>query len=80
MLTEVTAEKIRLVMLHLWMQRRTGELPADREVSAEHMARVSVQLGFPVSERTFRRVLSTYLSRARQAAEQLLSSTENQIP
>lgn len=78
MLTDATAEKIRLVMLHLWMQRATGELPADREVSAEHMARVSEQLGYPVSERTFRRVVSTYLARARKAADQILTTTENQ--
>lgn len=80
MLSDLTAEKIRLTMLHLWMQRQKGEIPVDREISAEHMARVSAQLGVPVSERTFRRVTSAYLHRARQAAQQIMDRESHPSP
>jgi hypothetical protein len=53
-MTELTAEKIRLVLLTVQAMRLTGRIPADADVSPRRLEAISHELGCPVSEKTFR--------------------------
>lgn len=65
MLSEATDLKVRLVMLAIREKRLRGEIGDDEAVSTETMAKISDQIGFPVSERTFRRVEQIAIARLR---------------
>jgi hypothetical protein len=77
MLSDATAEKIRLVMLALRLKRMRGEIGEDEPVSTEKMARLAAELGVPLSERTFRRVEQISLARLRNS---LLNPTNTTHP
>ncbi len=55
-MTDLTQARIDLVMLELQRRRMAGEIGADEPVGPEAMARISGDLGIPVSESTFRAV------------------------
>lgn len=78
-MTELTAEKVRLVLLVIKAQRLAGKIPPGKPVSAEYMAGISRELGVPLDEKTFRNANRRALSRARLAALalQALRSTES---
>ena len=66
-MTDLTAEKVRLVMLAIRALRLAGKLGEHEPVSTDQMAAYSVALGCPVSEITFRRSASLQLSLVRRA-------------
>lgn len=66
-MTELTTEKIRLVMLAIQALRASGKLGATEPVSTDAMARYSVALGCPVSEQTFRRAVARQVRVVSQA-------------
>ena len=68
-MTELTSEKIRLVMLAIGQMRLTGELGACESVSPERMARYSQLLGCPLDEKTFRNAEAAALTSVRRALE-----------
>jgi hypothetical protein len=77
-MTELTAEKIRLVMLAIQALRAVGKIGATEPVSTERMARYSVMLGVPLDEKTFRNAERDQLRKARLAADAFLSAPTNQ--
>ena len=79
-MTELTAAKIRLVMLAIRAQRLTGNLGETEPVSTERMARISEELGCPVAEITFRRAAARQLALARRAVSAFLASHNPQPP
>ena len=66
-MTELTAEKVRLVMLALRELRLRGLIGEDDSVTPAAMARVSNEIGVPLAESTFRRAESDALALARNA-------------
>jgi len=69
-MTELTSEKVRIVMLAIRALRLAGKLGEHEPVSTEKMAAYSVLLGCPVSEQTFRRAERHQLALARRALKQ----------
>jgi hypothetical protein len=51
-----TSRKVDLVMRELRARKQRGEIAEEAKVSTEQMARVSVEIGQPVSAITFRRI------------------------
>ena len=72
-MTELTAEKVRLVMLAIAAKRLRGEIAQGKPVSTEHMARISQELGVPLDEKTFRNAERRSIARASQHAKALLA-------
>ena len=68
-MTDLTAEKIRLVCLAIRALRLAGKLNEHEPVSTEQMAVYSVLLGCPVSEQTFRRAATRQLALVRRALD-----------
>ena len=66
-MTDLTAEKVRLVMLAIRALRLAGKINEHEPVSTEQMAAYSVLLGCPVSEKTFRRASTRQLALVRRA-------------
>jgi len=79
-MTELTAEKIRLVMLAIRAQRMAGTIGETEPISTERMARISEELGCPVAEITFRRAADLQLALARRAVAAFLASHNPQPP
>lgn len=82
-MTELTAEKIRLVTLAVAALRLTGKINPGEEVSQREFERISHQLGCPVSARHFRRIEHQAISKARLAAlalQAIHSPTETEKP
>lgn len=77
-MTDLTSEKISLVMLALDALRLTGRLGATEPVTPESMARWSVELGCPVSEKTFRRMTQRSVLAVRKALKDDQAQTLNQ--
>lgn len=73
-MTPLTAEKIRLTMLAIEALRLTGEIDHAEMVSTARMARISEELGCPVSEKTFRTAVADHVTRARLALNALNAS------
>ena len=71
-MTELTAEKVRIVMLAIRALRLAGKIAEHEPVSTEQMAAYSVALGCPVSEQTFRRAARQQLAIARRAVSAFL--------
>ena len=76
-MTELTREKVSLTMLAIRALRLTGKLDPNAPVSTERMARISAEIGCPVSEKTFRTVAEVQLAAVRRA---LLSPRPNNKP
>lgn len=74
-MTELTAEKIRLVALAIAAMRLTGRIPADAEVSRRSMEKYSQELGCPVSARDIARFEARAIAKARIAALALHANT-----
>ena len=72
-MTELTAEKIRLVALAIADMRLKGSIAAHAEVSRREMERISHELGHPVSARDIARFETRALEKARLAALALQS-------
>lgn len=66
-MTELTAEKIRIVCLAIRALRLAGKISEHEPVSTEQMAAYSILLGCPVSEQTFRRASTRQLALVRRA-------------
>ena len=66
-MTELTREKISLVMLAIQALRLTGRIGAHEAVSTERMAEISKDLGCPVSEKSFRNATEIQLAAVRRA-------------
>lgn len=64
-MTELTAEKVRLVMLAIRELRLKGLIGEHDEVTPGAMARVSAEIGVPLAESTFRRAEADALALAR---------------
>jgi|JFJP01.1.fsa_nt_gi phage FluMu protein gp41 len=80
-MTELTAEKIRLVALAVELMRHTGRIPFDAEVSHRRMERVSHEIGCPVSARDIARFEARAIAKARLAARALqLSKPQSPQP
>lgn len=73
-MTSSTSDKIALVMLALRERRLRGEIPEGSSISTKQMARISDEIGTPVSEATFRRIETLALMKLRLA---LNSPTKN---
>ena len=73
-MTDLTAEKIRLVMLAIRAMRLQGILGETEPVSTEQMARISEEVGCPVPEITFRRAAARQLAIARRALDAYLAA------
>lgn len=67
-MTELTAEKIRLVLLTVQALRLSGRIPLEAPISTRTMESISRELGCPVSEKNFRRAESLARENARLAA------------
>ncbi len=67
-MTELTAEKIRLVLLAVQAMRITGRIEPGAEVSHRKLERISYQLGEPVSREEFARAEARALHKAKLAA------------
>jgi hypothetical protein len=66
-MTELTAIKVRLVMLAIAERRLRGEIPESHTVSTAQCETISRELGLPVSEATFRRDERLIAAKARLA-------------
>lgn len=66
-MTEATAIKLKLTCLAIEAMRLRGEIGEDEPVSPERMARISEEIGHPVSEATFKRIEGRFRFRARLA-------------
>ena len=75
-MTELTAEKVRLVCLAIRALRLTGKLDAHEPASTGQLGAYSVMLGCPVSEQTFRRAAHRQLAIVRRA----LAASPQEIP
>lgn len=73
-MTELTAEKVRIVMLAIQALRLTGQIGAHEPVSTQRMARYSVMLGCPLDEKTFRNAERHQLRLARLAVDEFLKA------
>ena len=71
-MTDLTAEKVRIVMLAIRALRLAGKINEHEPVSTEQMAAYSVALGCPVSEQTFRRAARLQLALVRRALDTVL--------
>jgi hypothetical protein len=67
-MTELTAEKIRLVMLAVQAMRITGRIEPGAQVSHRKLERISYRIGEPVSREEFARAEARALHKARLAA------------
>lgn len=67
-MTELTAEKIRLVALAIAAQRLTGRIPEFASVSQRQMERISHEIGHPVSARDIAHLERRAIRKARLAA------------
>lgn len=68
-MTSSTSDKISLVMLALRERRLRGEIAADAAISTKQMARISDEIGAPVSEATFRRIEHVAILKLRLALQ-----------
>jgi hypothetical protein len=67
-MTELTAEKIRLVALAVEALRHAGRYEFNAEVSHREMEKVSHEIGCPVSAREIARYEEGLLAKAKLAA------------
>lgn len=70
--------RIHLVMLELRARRLRGEIPDGEPVSIRFMEKVSHEIGFPVSQRSFSRAESRTLTRLKLALQALTQQTPNE--
>ena len=73
-MTPLTAEKVRLTMLAIEALRVTGKIDPTEPVSTGRMARISDDLGCPVSEKTFRIAVRDHVAIARLALHALTTA------
>lgn len=64
-MSELTDEKLKLVVLAATAMRLTGKIPHDATLSPKRLARISQEIGCPVSEATIRRVETRAIERAK---------------
>jgi hypothetical protein len=67
-MSELTAEKIRLVLLTVEAMRISGRMPMQDPVSHRQLERISYKIGEPVSRQDFARMEARALHKARLAA------------
>lgn len=67
-MTQLTAEKIRLVLLAVEAMRISGRIEPGAMVSHRKLERISYQIGEPVSREDFARLEARALHRAKLAA------------
>lgn len=67
-MSELTAEKIRLVLLAVQAMRITGRIEPGAAVSHRKLERISYDLGEPVSREEFARAEARALHKAKLAA------------
>jgi hypothetical protein len=67
-MTELTAEKIRLVLLAVEAMRISGRIGPGAAVSHRQLERISYRIGEPVSREEFARLEARAIHRARLAA------------
>jgi hypothetical protein len=79
-MTELTAEKIRLVLLAVEALRISGRIPMQEEVSHRRLERISYEIGEPVSRQEFARMEARALHKARLAALAINAKTKISNP
>jgi hypothetical protein len=67
-MTELTAEKIRLVLLAVEAMRISGRIGPETAVSHRQLERISYRIGEPVGREDFARLEARALHKARLAA------------
>ena len=67
-MTELTAEKIRLVALAVEMLRHQGHIPFNAEVSRRQFEQISHEIGCPVSARDLERFERRVAAKAKAAS------------
>lgn len=72
-----TSDKIALVMRELHAKREAGEISG--EVSTRTMARISREIGTPVSEVTFRRLEKTAMAKLAAAVLRIIESHPTEL-
>ena len=79
-MTELTAEKIRLVALAIEALRHTGRYDHNAEISQREFEKVSHEIGCPVSARDLARFESRAITKAKLAALAIKAKTKISNP
>lgn len=66
-MTPETNTRIALVISALRLRQQEGEAPAPGQVSPEYLAKLSKEIGEPVSAGTWRKIETRALAKLRQA-------------
>lgn len=79
-MTELTAEKIRLVALAIEALRHAGRFDFNAEISQREFEKVSHEIGCPVSARDIARFESRAMTKARLAALAINAKAKSSNP
>jgi len=79
-MSELTAEKIRLVLLTVEAMRISGRIPMQDPISHRQLERISYKIGEPVSRQEFARMEARALHKARLAALAIQSKSKISNP
>jgi hypothetical protein len=79
-MTELTAEKIRLVALAIEVLRHTGRWDFNAEISQREFEKVSHEIGCPVSARDIARFEARAIRKAQLASLAIKSKLSNPQP